>query len=200
MDPGRVHGMSDHALHFVIRHGVWWVAGGQFPPLPMVFGFFFFFGLSAQSRTVMMIIPLPMLSPWQMPPLWLSFLFVGLFVFGLSAQQSVMTMIVPTHYDFFLEKCVGAPPPPTPRVTFFRAGAKFYGSRSSSETFWQFCPPPKQSPWRCPLPLPHYGNNFATKNFGLIKCVGVHTPPADCRFQSWRNAQRDILPGLWKCC
>ena len=55
--------MSEHALHFVTRRGVWEVAGGEFPPLPMVFAFLAFssfFGLSAQSRTVMMIlIPLP---------------------------------------------------------------------------------------------------------------------------------------------
>ena len=54
--------MSEHALHFVIRHGVWGVAGVQFPP--MVFAFFWGGGggggggLSAQSRTVMMIITL----------------------------------------------------------------------------------------------------------------------------------------------
>ena len=42
------------------------------------------------------------------------------------------------------KKCVGVPPPPPPCwATFFRAGAKFYGSRS--ETFWQFCPPPPLS-------------------------------------------------------
>ena len=44
------------------------------------------------------------------------------------------------------------------------------------------------------IPLPHYGNNFATKNFGRKKCVGVPPPPphppppppppcSECRFQ-----------------
>ena len=57
--------MSDHALHFVIRRGVWGVAGGQFPPLPM-----FCFGLSAQSRTVMIIIPYPVEPPPPPPLFW----------------------------------------------------------------------------------------------------------------------------------
>ena len=47
--------MSEHALHFVSRHGVW---GGRGAISPSPYDFCFF-GLSAQSRTVMMIIPLP---------------------------------------------------------------------------------------------------------------------------------------------
>ena len=43
------------------------------------------------------------------------------------------------------KKSVGVPPPLN---DFFRAGGKLYGSRSSSETFWQFCDPPKQTPWQ----------------------------------------------------
>ena len=52
--------MIEHALHLVIRRGVWrWQ--GAIPRPPMVLAFFssFFSRLSAQSRTVMMIIPLP---------------------------------------------------------------------------------------------------------------------------------------------
>ena len=64
-------------------------------------------------------------------------------------------MIIPLpHYDNFFEKCLkseekkkekkgSSEPPPPPRLSdFFRAGAKFLGSRSSSETF---CPPPPLS-------------------------------------------------------
>ena len=48
--------------------------------------------------------------------------------------------------------CVGFPPPPPPPLSdFFRAGAKFYGSRSSSETFLQFCPPPQANTLAPPL-------------------------------------------------
>ena len=88
------------------------------------------------------------------------------------------------------------PPPPPPRWVsdFFRAGAKLYGSHSSSETFWQFCPP-EQTPWLRPCPYPI---------MVIIENNTAPPPPppaaADCRFQGWRNAQRDILPGLWKCC
>ena len=67
-----------------------------------------------------------------------------------------MAMVVLLHhYEIFLEiflksgeKMCRSPP----RLSdFFRAGAKFYGSRSSSGTFWQFCPPPPLSkPWRRP--------------------------------------------------
>ena len=49
--------------------------------------------------------------------------------------------------------CRSPPPPPHPPSDFFRAGTKFYGPCSSSETFWKFCPhppPPKQTPWRRP--------------------------------------------------
>ena len=46
--------MTEHALHFVIRR----LGGGNSPP-PYGFGLFGFFCLSAQSRTVMMMIPLP---------------------------------------------------------------------------------------------------------------------------------------------
>ena len=118
--------MSDHALHFVISRGVWGVAGGNFPLSLCFLAFWLFFwggGLSAQSRTVMMIIPLPSGGATgrgggqgaNSPPYDFRFcLFVCLF-FGLSA--------IP-HYDFFFEKCVGAPPPP-----------------------------PKQSPWRRPYPI-----------------------------------------------
>ena len=62
------------------------------------------------------------------------------------------------HYENFLDKFLKSekknvwespppPPPPPPLSDFFRAGAKFLGSRSSSETF---CPGPKQTPWRRP--------------------------------------------------
>ena len=57
----------------------------------------------------------------------------------LSAQRSVMAMTVTVllpHNDFFFNRI------------FFRAGA---ASRSRSEKFLQFLPPPpKQTPWRCP--------------------------------------------------
>ena len=52
-------------ITFCIRRGVWgWQGGKPPPPPPPPYGFglwffFVFFGLSAQSRTVMMIIPLP---------------------------------------------------------------------------------------------------------------------------------------------
>ena len=48
------------------------------------------------------------------------------------------------------------------------------------------------------IPLPHYGNNFATKISVRIFFVWV-PPAAECRFKGWHNAQRDILPGLWTC-
>ena len=61
-------------------------------------------------------------------------------------------MIIPlphskTLLEIFLKsekKCVGVPPPPPPPPLsdFFRAGAKLLCSRSSSETFFKFCPPP----------------------------------------------------------
>ena len=53
------------------------------------------------------------------------------------------------------------------------------------------------------IPLPHYGNNFATTNNILVgKNVSEAPPPppVECRCQGWRNSQRDIVPGLWKCC
>ena len=84
--------MSEHALHFVIRRGVWGWQGCNSPPPPMVFAFVFP-GLSAQLRTVMMIlIPLPHYGnnfatknyggkkmcrsppPPPPPPRWVSFL------------------------------------------------------------------------------------------------------------------------------
>ena len=79
----------------------------------------------------------------QLPPLWFSFFFF--FFFCLSAERSVMAMVILPllHYENFLKlekKCVGVfpPPPPPPPSDFFRAGAKFLASRSSSESF---CPP-----------------------------------------------------------
>ena len=73
------------------------VVGGQSPP--MVFGLFgFFFCLSAQSLTVIMIIPLPHYGN------------------NFSTQKKK---------KMCREKCVGAPPPPppSPLSTIFRAGA-----------------------------------------------------------------------------
>ena len=58
----------------------------------------------------------------------------------LSAHRSVMAMIVPLpHYENVLEQ-------------LFQGWRKFYGSRHSSKTFWQFPPPPllKQTPWHRP--------------------------------------------------
>ena len=52
--------MNEHALHFVIRSGVW--GRGVAGAIPLWFWTFWPFvvvGLSAQSRMVMMIIPLP---------------------------------------------------------------------------------------------------------------------------------------------
>ena len=78
--------MSEHALHFVIRRGVWGLQGAS----PYGFGllggffFFFFFYLSGQSRTVMMIIPLPH--------------------YGNNFATT----------NFGRKKCVGVPPPPPP--------------------------------------------------------------------------------------
>ena len=44
--------MSEHALHLVIRRGALsGVAGGQFPPLPMVFAFLAFFFWLVSSVT-----------------------------------------------------------------------------------------------------------------------------------------------------
>ena len=89
-----------------------------------------------------------------------------------------MAMIPLPHYEMFFGKnlksekkkwfgTLPSPPPPPPlcyffssffsfffslffllSFLFFRAGAKFLGSRSSSETFCP--PPPKQTPWRRP--------------------------------------------------
>ena len=57
--------------------------------------------------------------------------------------------------------CRGPPPPPPPHTYThthpaekFRAGAKLYGSRSISETFCQFCPPPQANTLAPPLPYP----------------------------------------------
>ena len=136
------------------------VAGGNFP-LSLWFLAFFFFCLSAQSRKVMMIIPLPSCSAPgagdHLPPPHDFFLVVS---------SAVGHGLVPLpHYDFL---CVSdsPPPPPPPHThthtrwaTFFMAGAKVYGSRSS-KTYWQFCPPPPQANILAPpLALPHYGNN-----------------------------------------
>ena len=94
--------------------------GGSCPPPPYGFRFFFYF----------------------------FFFYYYYYCFCLSAERSVMAMmILPLlHYEnlcwkFFEvgKKCVGVPPPPPPPLSdFFRAGAKFLASRSSSESF---CPP-----------------------------------------------------------
>ena len=70
----------------------------------------------------------------------------GIF-FCLSAERSVMAMVILPllHYEnvcltfFEVGKQMCTPPPPIPLSDFFRAGAKFVASRSSSESF---CPPP----------------------------------------------------------
>ena len=53
--------MSEHALHFVIRRGVYWGLQRASPYGFGLLGGFFLFYLSAPSRTVMMIIPLPVM-------------------------------------------------------------------------------------------------------------------------------------------
>ena len=68
--------MSEHALHFVIRRGVWGLQGAYL--------WFWPFLLSAQSRMVIMIIPLPH--------------------YGNNFATT----------NFGREKCVGVPPPPPP--------------------------------------------------------------------------------------
>ena len=161
------------------------VAGGQFPPLPMFF--FFFFGMSAQSRTEMMIIPLPSGGATvaggggASAPLWFSILFVCFWL---------LAMIVPLpHYLIFwtnfwsrTKMCreTPTPPPPPPHThTHTLRWATFRARAAVARHFWQVCPPPKQTPWCCPCPYPIM--------------VIILPPPADCRFQSWRNTQRDIL-------
>ena len=189
------------SMHYILQSGA--VSGGgrgAISPSPYGFCLFgFFIGLSAKSRKVMVIISLPSCSAMGgkgafAPPY--DFRFVCL-----SAQRSVLPS-TPTplwkSLDKFLksEKRVGVPPPPPPHTythtpplsDFFRGGAQCYGSRSSSKTLWQFCPPPPPAniPWRRPLPY-------------SIMVIIPPPPPADYRFQDRRNAQRDILPGLWKC-
>ena len=159
----------------------------------------------------MVIIPLPSCSATggrgtfaPPPPLWFSFLFVCV---SLVVSSSVGHGLVPLpplckYLDTFLKSGKNVseffpPPPPTHTHTNTHTHthplATFYGSRSSSKTFWQFCtppPPPKQTSWRRPLPYP----------IMVIIPPPPPPPPADCRFQGQRSAQRDILPGLWKCC
>ena len=87
--------MREHALHFVIRRGVWGLQGASPYGFGLLGGFFFlllFFYLSAQSRTVMMIIPLPH--------------------YGNNFATT----------NFGRKKCVEVPPPPpppTPLISFF---------------------------------------------------------------------------------
>ena len=65
------------------------------------------------------------------------------------------------------KKCVGFPPPPPPLSDFFRARAKFWGSRSSSETF---CPPPPLSkhPGAAPAPVIYYELNINLKHIFIL--------------------------------
>ena len=122
--------MSEHALHFVIRRGALsggGRGGGSFPFSLCRFCLFgFFWGLSAQSRKVMVIIPLPSCSATGgrgafAPPM--IFVFVCLFFFGcqLSGRSWPST---PTPLCKFLDKCLKSekmcrslPPPPTPTHT-----------------------------------------------------------------------------------
>ena len=96
--------MSEHALYFVIRRGVWGGRGRGFPPLPMVFaflGFFFFVFWLVSSVTYGYDDNTPTHSRrhggrgvGKCPPL--IFVYVS---FWLLAQRSVMAMIVPLpHY------------------------------------------------------------------------------------------------------
>ena len=104
----------------------------------LIFSFFLFFFACPWLCTGRRILHFHVHDQWR--PLWFFFFF-----FCLSAQQSVMAMMIlpllPHFYENFCwqifevgKKCVGVPP----LSNFFRAGAKFLASRSSSETF---CPP-----------------------------------------------------------
>ena len=106
------------------------------------------------------------------PPLRCSMFLLLFLLFFCLSSQSVMAMIVPVpHYEmcvwkcfeFGKNKCVGFPPPPPPPLSdFFRAGAKFSGSHSSSETFLQFCPPP-------PPPLSKHPGAAPVENYIAIR-------------------------------
>ena len=77
-----------------------------------------------------------------------------------------------------LKMCRSPPPPPPPSwATFFRAGAKFLGSRSSSKTFAPH-PTPMQTPWRRPCWERWYDTRFMFKNWlksfqVLFHCKGI---------------------------
>ena len=99
------------------------LGGGRGAISPSPYGFWlfgFFFGLSAQSRTVMMIIPLPSGGATggggeggQMPPPPYDFRFC-LFVFWVVSSavgHGHDSTPTPLWFFFMGQKCVGAPPP-----------------------------------------------------------------------------------------
>ena len=92
---------------------------------------------------------------------------------SLSAQRSVMAMIVPHYKNKVGKKMCRSPPPPPPLSDFFRAGAKLYGSRSSSETFGNFAPPP-------PPPSKHPGAAPASSVFWHVCGERKHSPIELC--------------------
>ena len=126
--------MSEHALHFVIRCCVWWWQGGNFPLslwfLPFCLFSPLFVGMSAQSRTEMMIIPLPSGGATgaggggKCPPM-ISILFVCLFVLVVSSNVGHGHDSTPTPLFNFLDKFLKSdknvsesptPPPPPPHT------------------------------------------------------------------------------------
>ena len=141
------------------RCTVWGWQGGNFPL--SLCRFCLFWGLSAQSRKVMVKIPLPSCSPPMI------FIFVCLFFFGcqLGGRSWPST---PTPLCKFLDKFLkseknvseSSPPPPPhipththPLATFSGLAQKFMARAAVAR------PPPQANFLAPPLVLPNYGNN-----------------------------------------